>query len=140
MAGEASPLNDLTRPALTHIAPFLIVRDVPVSVAFYRDRLGFELTHAAPDPDPFFAMVRRDGVSIMMKAILPEVLPLPNPQRHPWAAWDAFIHTPDPDALAAELTSRGVPLHAPLADTEDNLRGFAIQDPDGYVLFFGRPR
>jgi hypothetical protein len=25
-------------------------------------------------------------------------------------------------------------------DTHDGLRGFEIQDPDGYVLFFGRPR
>jgi hypothetical protein len=41
--------------------------------------------------------------------------------------------------VAAEFTSRGVLLHAALADTEDNSRGFAIQDPDGYVLFFGRP-
>jgi hypothetical protein len=29
---------------------------------------------------------------------------------------------------------------APLKDTHDGLRGFEIKDPDGYVLFFGRPR
>jgi len=28
----------------------------------------------------------------------------------------------------------------PLKDTHDGLRGFEICDPDGYVLFFGRPR
>jgi hypothetical protein len=28
----------------------------------------------------------------------------------------------------------------PLEDNEDGLRGFAIEDADGYVLFFGRPR
>ena len=28
----------------------------------------------------------------------------------------------------------------PLEDTHDGLRGFEICDPDGYVLFFGRPR
>jgi hypothetical protein len=28
----------------------------------------------------------------------------------------------------------------PLADTQDGLRGFEVEDPDGYVLFFGRPR
>jgi hypothetical protein len=27
-----------------------------------------------------------------------------------------------------------------LKDTDDGLRGFEITDPDGYVLFFGRPR
>ena len=25
-------------------------------------------------------------------------------------------------------------------DTHDGLRGFELTDPDGYVLFFGRPR
>jgi hypothetical protein len=28
----------------------------------------------------------------------------------------------------------------PLDDTDDGLRGFAIKDADGYVLFFGHPR
>jgi len=60
-------------------------------------------------------------------------------QRHPLARWDAFVHTPDPDALASEFMARGVTLHTPLADTDDSLRGFELQDPDGYVLFFGRP-
>lgn len=27
-----------------------------------------------------------------------------------------------------------------VADTQDGLRGFEVQDPDGCVLFFGRPR
>lgn len=126
-------------PALTSITPFFIVRDVMPSIAFYRDQLGFAVTYAAPDQAPFFAILRRDGASLMVKAILPEVHPAPNPSRHPWARWDAFVHTPDPDALAAEFMSRGVDLHAPLADTDDGLRGFEVQDPDGYVLFFGRP-
>jgi hypothetical protein len=47
---------------------------------------------------------------------------------------------PDPDALAAEFTSRGVKFFRPLTDTSEGLRGFAIEDADGYLLFFGRPR
>jgi catechol 2,3-dioxygenase-like lactoylglutathione lyase family enzyme len=128
-----------THPTLTSIAPFFIVRDLSPSIAFYRDRLGFELVFATPDDEPFFAILERDDVRIMIKAILPEVHPLPNHKQHPWARWDAFIHTPDPDSLAAEFTSRGVAMHVPLADTDDQLRGFEIQDQDGYVLFFGRP-
>jgi catechol 2,3-dioxygenase-like lactoylglutathione lyase family enzyme len=128
------------RAPLTSIAPFFIVRDVPSAVAFYCDRLGFEVGFMAPDSDPFFAIVERDGARIFVKAILPEVQPTPNPSRHPWARWDAFVHTPAPDALAAELTSRGTPFHEALRDTDDGLRGFEVKDPDGYVLFFGRPR
>jgi hypothetical protein len=47
---------------------------------------------------------------------------------------------PDPDALAAEFADHGAAFGAPLKDTRDGLRGFEIYDPDGYVLFFGRPR
>jgi catechol 2,3-dioxygenase-like lactoylglutathione lyase family enzyme len=127
------------RAALTSIAPFFIVRDVASTIAFYRERLGFEVRFIAPDSDPFFAIVERDGAQVFMKAILPEVQPTPNPSRHPWARWDAFVHTPAPESLAAELTSRGTPFHQTLRDTEDGLRGFEVKDPDGYVLFFGRP-
>ncbi len=128
------------KASLTSIMPFFIVEDVPRSIAFYRDRLGFRAEFVAPDPAPFFAILRRDGVAIMVKAILPGVKAAPNPSRHPWAAWDAYVHTPSPDVLAAELRGRGVALRTPLADTGDGLRGFEVQDPDGYVVFFGRPR
>lgn len=128
-----------TTASLASIAPFFIVRDVAPAVAFYRDRLGFRVTYLAPDADPFFAIVDRDGVRLMLKAVAPDVPPLPNAGRHPWARWDAFVHVPDPDALADELASRGATFHAPLADTDDRLRGFEVRDVDGYVLFFGRP-
>jgi hypothetical protein len=54
--------------------------------------------------------------------------------------WDAYIYAPDPDALAAEFLDLGATFSVPLADTHDGLRGFEIRDPDGYVIFFGRPK
>ena len=128
-----------TQAQLDHVAPFFIVRDVIPAIAFYRDRLGFEVTFLGPDDGPYFAMLRRDGVRLMLKAITPEVLPAPNPSRHPWARWDAYIHTPDPDALAEEFASRGVSFREPLSVNSDKLRGFEVMDGDGYVLYFGRP-
>ena len=127
-----------TKALLTSISPLFIVEDVMPAIAFYRDRLGFELTFLGPDDDPYFAIVRRDGVSIMIKAILPEVPPLPNSSRHPWARWDSYVHTEDPDGLAEEFASRGVAFHEPLGVNGDGLRGFEIKDRDGYVLYFGR--
>jgi catechol 2,3-dioxygenase-like lactoylglutathione lyase family enzyme len=121
------------------IAPLFIVRDVRPSVAFYRDLLGFEVVYLAPEQEPFVALLSRGGARVMVKAILPEVPPLPNPTRHPWARWDAYVYSADPDALAAEFTARGVKFRAPLGDTDDPLRGFEVEDPDGYVTFFGRP-
>lgn len=124
------------------ISPFFIVRHVPTALAFYRDRLGFEITFQGPAPeDIFFGIVRRGGAQILLKAV--GVEPQPNATRDAGkgiARWDAFVHVPDPDALAVEFATRTVGFVEPLADTEDGLRGFALRDTDGYILFFGRPR
>jgi catechol 2,3-dioxygenase-like lactoylglutathione lyase family enzyme len=127
----------MNQQSIACIAPFFIVRDVVVSLSFYCDKLGFEVEYKGPDDGPFLAIAQRDGAMIFFKAV--GVDPLPNGQRHPWARWDAYVSVPDPDALAAEFNSRGVNFSSPLQDTPDGLRGFELEDPDGYVLFFGRP-
>jgi hypothetical protein len=68
------------------------------------------------------------------------VEPVPNYIRKPAFTWDAYLEVPDPDALAAEFASRGVRFSVPLGDDDDGLRGFVIEDIDGYGLFFGRLR
>lgn len=132
----------MTSPVISGIAPFFIVRNVPAALAFYRDRLGFAVTFQGPDPDDiFFGIVERGSAMIMLKDV--GVDPLPNCTRDVgkgWARWDAYLHVPDPDALAAEFAARHVAFSQPLGDDEDGLRGFALRDADGYVLFFGRPR
>jgi catechol 2,3-dioxygenase-like lactoylglutathione lyase family enzyme len=125
---------------LTYIAPNFIVEDVRPSVAFYVEKLGFELWYMAPDEGPFFAIVGRDNISIFLKAIAPDIKPIPNHTRHEWARLDAYISTADPDALFEEYQSKGVTFHKPLKDDDDGLRGFEVADADGYILFFGRPK
>ena len=128
----------MTQPVIRGIAPFFIVANLDTALAFYRDKLGFEVTFRGPDDDPFFGIVERDAAMIMLKVA--GVLPLPNCDRHRDARWDAYLSVPDPDSLAGEFASRGMTFSAPLKDTEDGLRGFELRDADGYVLFFGRTR
>jgi catechol 2,3-dioxygenase-like lactoylglutathione lyase family enzyme len=127
----------MTRPEISAISPFFIVKDLPSALSFYRDKLGFEITFQGPDDDPFFGIVCRDGAMIMLKDV--GVDPLPNYKREPAARWDAYLSVADPDALAAEFASRDVEFSKPLKDTDDGLRGFELKDSDGYVLFFGHP-
>ena len=136
----------MTPPTISGISPLFIVADVPAALSFYRDMLGFDVVFRGPTPeDEFFGIVRRDAATIMFKALGViadgrEVLvePVPNYGRQPAFSWDAYVEVPDPDALAAEFASRGVPFAAPIADSDDGLRGFVIEDLDGYGLFFGR--
>ena len=123
------------------LLPLFVVRNVPRTLAFYRDKLGFEITFEGPEPnDIFFGMVKRGHAEIMFKDI--GVDPVPNytkdiKQGH--APWDAYIWTADPDALAAEFQSRRVDLWRDVSTNDDNLRGFEVQDVNGYVLYFGTP-
>ncbi len=135
----------MAKAEITGIAPFFIVRNVPAALAFYRDRLGFDVMFKGPtDEDIFFGIVRRGAATIMLKAV--GVEPAPNYTRDikqgirgGAARWDAYLDVPDPDALAAEFAARHVDFFQPLQDDDDGLRGFTVKDADGYVLFFGRP-
>lgn len=124
---------------LTSIWPLFIVSRLKDSVSFYIDKLGFELRHTGPDGDPFWAIVGREKISIMLKEIAEDIKPIPNHTRHEWARWDAYISTADPDVLFEEYSAGGVTFHQSIRDDEDGLRGFEVIDADGYILFFGRP-
>ena len=124
---------------LTYISPFFIVANLKTSISFYLNKLGFEVRFIGPDEDPFWAIVGRDKISIMLKEIGADVNPIPNHTRHEWARWDAYISTAEPDKLFEEYRSGGVAFHRPILDDDDGLRGFEVMDADGYILFFGRP-
>jgi catechol 2,3-dioxygenase-like lactoylglutathione lyase family enzyme len=134
----------MTKPEISGIAPFFIVKNVPAALSFYRDSLGFDITFQGPSEDDiFFGIVQRGAAMIILKDI--GVDPIPNYTRDikkGIARWDAYIYVPDPDALEAEFSSRNVGFFKTIRDSEngdDGLRGFEVQDADGYVLFFGRP-
>src|SRR5690349_7540833 len=132
----------MSKAEIAGIAPLFIVNDVPTALAFYRDSLGFDVTFQGPEPDDiFFGIVRRGAAMVMFKEV--GVVPVPNYTRDVKtgiARWDAYLDVPDPDALAAEFSSRGVKFCEPLKDPGDGVRrGFELKDADGYVLFFGRP-
>lgn len=129
----------MTRPATQAISPFFIVSNVDQTIAFYRDKLGFETRFQQPERNPFFAIIGRDGAQIFIKAEK-GIEPMPNSTRHRHLRLDAFVYAEDPDALSVEFADSGAAFSVPLKDTHDGLRGFEICDPDGSVLFFGRPR
>jgi catechol 2,3-dioxygenase-like lactoylglutathione lyase family enzyme len=120
---------------LNSITPFFIVDDLQASLDFYCLKLGFEIRYKGD----LWAFVGRDGVMLMFKHISPEVHPQPNPSRHAWARWDAYINVSDPDSLYGEYVAKGVPMRSELHDTSDGLRAFEVIDNSGYVLCFGRP-
>jgi catechol 2,3-dioxygenase-like lactoylglutathione lyase family enzyme len=129
----------MARTTIGAISPSFVVSDVDRTIAFYRDKLGFETTFQQPALGAFFAIIRRDGAQIFIKSEA-GITPQPNSARHRHLRLDAFVYVEEPDVLAAEFAGSGTEFSAELKDTHDGLRGFEVTDPDGYVLFFGRPR
>ena len=83
----------MTKPEISSIAPFFIVRNVPAALAFYRDRLGFDIIFQGPsDDDLFFGIVQRGGAMIILKDV--GVEPVPTYTRDVGKGdprWDAFL-------------------------------------------------
>ena len=132
----------MTQPDISGIAPFFIVRNVPAALSFYRDRLGFDITFQGPEPDDiFFGIVQRGAAMIMFKDV--GVDPVPNYTRDVKKASPAGTPTSMfPIRTRWRQNSRRAMSSFPnrSKDTDDGLRGFELEDVDGYVLFFGRPR
>lgn len=119
------------------VAPYFIVDDIFQSAEFYRDKLGFHFDRIWGEP-PQFVMVRRDGITIMLKSIGSTGHSRPNHTVNPDACWDAYIRVKDADALYEELHSRGVKITREICDTDYGCRDFDVEDNSGYILCFGQ--
>ncbi len=118
---------------LRQIAPVFFTTDIPATVAYYQDKLGFECLGTWHDP-PVYAIVARDEQPIHFRCAAP---PTPNPDKYGAELLDAYLFIVDADALHAEYAARGVEFTRGLANTPWNTREFVVKDCDGRLLAFG---
>ena len=78
---------------LASISPFFIVKDLQASIAYYIERMGFQLDFQGPDDDVYYGQVSRDGIGIFLKATFPTCFPVQT--------------TPDTNGLVGTRTSSG---------------------------------
>jgi glyoxylase I family protein len=130
---------------LRGICPLLQVYDMPASLAFYRDRLGFRLVHSAPPigqarGDEFgWVLLRHAAAELMLNTAYDPDGERP-PAREPArvAAHDdtvLYISTPDVDAVYRELRERGLEMASPVI-TSYGMKQLSLKDPDGFGLCF----
>jgi catechol 2,3-dioxygenase-like lactoylglutathione lyase family enzyme len=118
---------------IRQIAPQFFTTDIAATLAYYRDKLGFECVGTWQEP-PVYAIVARDRQRIHFRCAEP---PAPNPDKYDDELLDAYLHVDDPDALYAELAARGVEFTRGLGDTPWHAREFVVKDCDGRLLAFG---
>ena len=120
---------------LLRAAPYFPVADVVKSAEQYERVFGFRAEYSAGKP-PEFAIVSRDGLSIMLRRVSqPERI---TPSEAQGGTWDAFFWIRDADAFHAELVAKGANVvYGPLIQQHYNMKEFAVRDIDGHVLGFG---
>jgi glyoxylase I family protein len=125
------------------MAPLLQVFDMPMSIAFYRGVLGFEVVSTSnPGEDRFgWALLKLNGVELMLNTAYEDHArpTVPDPGRMA-AHEDTAIYfaCPDVDAAYAHLRAHGVPVKEPRVATY-GMKQLYINDPDGYNLCFQWP-
>jgi catechol 2,3-dioxygenase-like lactoylglutathione lyase family enzyme len=119
---------------LTGIAPQFLVDDLDRAIAYYRDKLGFELDFVYQS---FYASVTRDGFAIHLKH--GPRLAGDKDHRKQHEHLDAYISVSGIRGLFSELEMRGAEVVKPLEQRPWACLDFYVEDPDGYILCFSEP-
>jgi uncharacterized glyoxalase superfamily protein PhnB len=118
---------------IRQIAPHFFTTDIPATLAYYKDTLGFECVGTWQDP-PVFATVARDQHAIHIRCAEP---PMANPGKYEDELLDAYLFVEDVDQLYAEYASRGAEFTRKVMDMPWSMREFVVKDCDGRLLGFG---
>ena len=121
---------------IRQIAPQFFTLDIPATLAYYHDKLGFACRGTWHDP-PVYAIVARDGHAIHIRCAAP---PAPHPDKYLDELLDAYLFVEDADALYAEYAAQGVAFTRTVADMPWGCREFVVKDCDGRLLAFGANR
>ena len=111
-------------PKFEDLSPVFPVADVTAALAFYRDRLGFDLGWIWGAP-PTLANICRDAISISLTLKPGEA-----------GTGEGYVGLRGIDAYHAELRARGVAV-GELDNRAYGMRDFDLLDVDGNRLVFG---
>jgi uncharacterized glyoxalase superfamily protein PhnB len=121
---------------LLRSAPYFPVADVASAASHYERVFGFTSEYLAGSP-PQFAIMTRDGLSVMLR-LVPDAEKI-SPNERQGGTWDVFFWVRDVRALHAELAARGAEVvHDVTYQPAYRMDEFAVRDSSGYVLGFGQ--
>lgn len=117
------------RSVFEGLAAIFTVRDLAEALAFYTDRLEFEIGWTWGEP-PSYASVCRDRVELNLG------LPAEGKSATSSAVYISLTRI---DEYHARLLAHGVTVRVPIGDRDYGMRDFTIADPSGNELTFGQP-
>ena len=118
---------------IRQIVPLFFTMNIQATLAYYKDKLGFECLGTWQNP-PVYAIVARDHQAIHFRCAEP---PTPNPDKYEDELLDAYLFIEDADALYVEYAAQGVEFTRGLGNMPWQCREFVVKDCDGRLLAFG---
>ena len=127
------------------VCPYFEVYDMPESLRFYIDQLGFELLSHAPHRggDHYryhWCLLRLGSAELMLNTAYEFDEERPTREEHLRERRHRdtclYFACPDVDAAYAELTTRGVTIDKPPKVAPYGMKQMYFKDPDGFGLCF----
>jgi len=125
------------------MAPLVQVFDMPTSIGFYRDVLGFKVasTDGKPVPHNDWLLLELDGVQVMLNTAYEAEFRPASPEPSRIAVHNdtcLFFSCEDVDGAYAYLKQKGVEASPPKI-APYGMKQLYVSDPDGYALCFQWP-
>ena len=121
----------MTEPSnFSHSAVIFPVSDLNDSIEFYTGQLGFEKTFEWGDP-MYYAVVKRGGVGIHLTKRSDGI----RPSKYHRAL---YVFVNNVDKAYKEFKDKGVKIVNDIEDRDYKMRDFDIEDPDGFIITFGK--
>lgn len=126
----------------TYLTPLIQVFNMPRSLAFYRDLLGFKVVSDSGDGDnSSWVWISLNGLNLMLNdqyepGQVPDAPPAERARWHDDTC--LYFGCPDVDAVYEFLLSNGIDLEPPSVASY-GMKQLYFKDPDGYSLCFQRP-
>ncbi|PTX43510.1 putative enzyme related to lactoylglutathione lyase [Christiangramia gaetbulicola] len=114
----------------SHSAAILPVSDLPKSIDFYTKKLGFEKTFEWGEP-MYYAVVRKGGVGIH----LTKRSDGGKPSRYHRAL---YIFVNNIDDVYKQCKDEQIKIVNDIEDRDYKMKDFDIEDPDGFIITFGK--
>ncbi len=129
-------------PRIQGLAPLLQVFDMPASLAFYRDKLGFEVTGTSGQGDNSgWVMLQLNEVVLMLNtAYDDDERPAQPDMMRMTGHIDTAIYfgCPEIDIMYEYMKSKGLEVDPPSL-TGYGFKAIYLRDPDGFMLVFQWP-
>lgn len=119
----------MTERKVVHTHHVLAVKDLAVSAAYFKEKLGFELTFTAPG----WEFLTFGDFKVMLGEC----------RDASWAhetgdhSWFAHALVENVDEVYAEVTERGAEILSRIENKPWGIREFSVKTPDGHRITFG---